>query len=265
MPCVMASMTLIVGTCLNVNGQSDTTMKRGHMREYSSFKDDGSFVAKNIRDNQKEIEMSKMAIEKSDNAQIKALAQQMVDDHTQMLESLQKLQDSVGGHADSVGGHANDMDNMRDSGAMSKPGDTGTASNQLDMAGNKTSQSEDTSSAMKDNDKWNNGDTSMMHEGMRDHDRMGGHAELMNATGKEFNDMWVSHMLHAHNAKLEELKNASQKISNAELKSLVQQAIPKVKSHKDKLQQLNGGSNKYRSGKSGNRRTNTTESNSDTK
>jgi hypothetical protein len=38
-------------------------------------------------------------------------------------------------------------------------------------------------------------------------------------------------MLHAHNAKMSELKNASQKISNAELKSLVQQAIPTVKSH----------------------------------
>ena len=142
---------------------------------------------------------------------------------------------------------------MTDSGAMSKPGDTGTASNQLDIAGNKTSQSEDTSSSMNNNDNWNNnGDTSMRQGGMRHHDRMNDQAGLMNATGKEFDDMWVSHMLHAHNAKLEELRNASQKITNAELKSLVQQAMPKVKSHRDKLQQLNIGSTKNRSGRAGN-------------
>lgn len=251
----MAGMTLIVGACLDVNGQSDTTMKKGHMNDHASFKDDGYFVAKNIRDNQKEIEMSKMALDKSQNAQIKALAQQMVDDHTQMLEDLQKLQGAAGSDSNAMNQqNNNDMHDMRDSGAISKPGDTGTASNQLDMAGNKTSQSEDTSSSMDSSDKWNNNrDTSMTHVGgMRHHDQMNDHTGLMNATGKEFDDMWISHMLRAHNAKLEELRNASQKISNAELKGLVQQAIPTVQSHRQKLQQLNGGTNKKRSRTSGN-------------
>src|ERR1044071_7808769 len=97
LPCLMASVTLMVGTYLDVNGQADTTMRRGHMRDRATFKDDGFFVAKNIRDNQKEIEMSKMALDKSDNPQVKALAQQMVDDHTKMLEELQQLQGTVGG------------------------------------------------------------------------------------------------------------------------------------------------------------------------
>jgi len=234
------------------------------MKDRATFKDDGSFVAKNIRDNQKEIEMSKMALDRSQNEEIKALAQQMVDDHTQMLESLQKLQGAVGaGGNDMNQQNNNDRHDMGDSGALSKPGDTGTASNQLDMAGNKTSQSQDTSSSMNNNDNWNNnGDTSMRQGGMRRHDRMNDQAGLMNATGKEFDDMWVSHMLHAHNAKLDELKNASQKISNAELKKLVQQAIPKVKSHRDKLQQLNGGSNKYKSGNRRNRGNTTDSTNS---
>jgi hypothetical protein len=122
------------------------------------------------------------------------------------------------------------------------------------MTGNKTSRSTDTSASMGNMSDNNNGnmDTSMHNAaGMHDNGDMNDQAGLMNATGKEFDNMWVSHMLHAHTAKLNELRNASQSITNSQLKSLVQQAIPKVKMHKDKLQQINGG--KSGAGKSGNK------------
>lgn len=241
LPSFMATMMLIVGACFMVNGQDTTARKSvgGNMQG------DDAFISKSIRDNQMEIEMSQMAIDKSDNQKIKALAQQMVNDHSKMLADLKKVQGTAG-----QGDH--DMSTMSDSAAMSKPGDTGTASNQLDMAGRKTSKDADTAT----NDTTAR-DTAMaaMTGQPNERDAVGDHhAALMNATGKEFNDLWVSQMLDAHNAKLDELQNASASLSNAELKGIVQQAIPKVKMHRDRLQELSktsGGKTKSKSKSAG--------------
>ena len=76
---------------------------------------------------------------------------------------------------------------------------------------------------------------------------------MRRATGTEFNDMWVAHMLDAHTKKLDELRMKSKDVKNSELKQIVQSSIPKVKMHKDKLEALNGkgtgsGKNKTASG-----------------
>jgi predicted outer membrane protein len=230
MPSAMATIMLVVGACLNVIGQADTTGK-------NKFESDAAFVSKNIADNQMEIEMSRLALEKSDNQKVKSLAQQMLKDHTKMLEDLRKLEGNVGDHnmmtTDSAGMGTDSLSQMTtDSAAMSRPGDTGTASNQLDIAGRKTSKDADTAA---------NGMSNNMDMGA--HEKQGA---LMNASGKEFNDMWVSHMLDAHSAKLDELKVASGNIANPELKTVVEQAIPKVKMHKDRLEQMNKNSTKTR-------------------
>ena len=230
MPSAMATIMLVVGACLNVIGQADTIGK-------NKFESDAAFVSKNIADNQMEIEMSRLALEKSDNQKIKNLAQQMLKDHTKMLEDLRKLEGNVGDHnlrtTDSAGMRTDSPSQMTtDSAAMSRPGDIGTASNQLDIAGRKTSKDADTAS---------NGMSNNMDMGA--HEKQGA---LMNASGKEFNDMWVSHMLDAHSAKLDELKVASGNIANPELKTVVEQAIPKVKMHKDRLEQINKNSTKTR-------------------
>lgn len=49
---------------------------------------DAMFVKKAIRGNNAEIDAAKMALQKSQNQQVKDFAQKMVDDHTKMLDSL---------------------------------------------------------------------------------------------------------------------------------------------------------------------------------
>lgn len=247
----MATMTLVVGACFMVNGQ-DTTANGNNMGR--NMQGDAAFVQKNIRDNQHEVDMSQMALDKSGNQKIKSLAQQMVKDHSRMLQDLQKVQGIVNEGGDSAINNDN----------MSRPGDTGTASNQTDMAGRKTSRTNDTSNMSSNtNPGMNNsssGDSSTMQDSsmlgsnsdMQGHDSQNGMHDnmMMNASGKEFDEMWVSQMLDAHNAKLDELKRASSRITNPELKTLIQQAIPKVKMHRDRLEQLSKSSSTGKSGSS---------------
>ena len=236
LPSIMATMTLVVGACLIVNGQADTTARKANMQS------DAAFVSKNISDNQKEIEMAQMALDKSQNQKIKTIAQQMVKDHTKMLEDLKKLQGNV----------SEGDENMNDGSTLSKPGDTGTASNQIDIAGRKTSKTDTVTPGQEvaDSSQMNHQEgtdsSGMTHQG-------GGHeSALMNASGNEFDSLWVSHMLEAHSMKLDELTVSSTNLKNQELKDVVQQAIPKVKMHKDRLEVLSkkGSSGKMKSEKS---------------
>jgi predicted outer membrane protein len=239
LPSMTATMMLIVGACFVVNGQADT-MKR---HAGAKMQGDAGFISRSIRDNRMEVRMAQMAIDKSDNQKIKSLAQQMVKDHTKMLEDLQKLQGARGDRSMDRDMNDNmDRNNAIADSGLSEPGDTGTASNQLDIAGRKTSKDEDTSgrdTAMAGMTGQPNSDTATMrHDGMgRDHMR-GDREALMNATGKEFDDMWVSLMLEMHNRKLDELKSASSALTDPKLKALVKQAIPKVQSHRDQLSSL---------------------------
>jgi hypothetical protein len=66
--------------------------------------------------------------------------------------------------------------------------------------------------------------------------------DLQNASGEEFNRLWVSQMLTMHEAKLTELETASRTIRDAELTSIVSKALPKVRAHRDMLSKMNGGS-----------------------
>ena len=55
---------------------------------------DTAFVSKAIQANQHEIMMAQMALQKSTSAEVKALAQKLVTDHTQLLQQLRNLQGS---------------------------------------------------------------------------------------------------------------------------------------------------------------------------
>jgi len=82
---------------------------------------DTAFVSKAIQANQHEIMMAQMALQKSTSAEVKALAQKLVTDHTQLLQQLRNLQgsgtnnnpalsnDSMSNSSDSAG--VNDMYN----------------------------------------------------------------------------------------------------------------------------------------------------------
>src|SRR5947208_5570735 len=54
--------------------------------------EDTSFVSKAIKGNQHEIMMAQLAQQKSTSAEVKALAQKLITDHTQLLQQLQGLQ-----------------------------------------------------------------------------------------------------------------------------------------------------------------------------
>jgi predicted outer membrane protein len=67
--------------------------------------------------------------------------------------------------------------------------------------------------------------------------------QLQNATGTEFNTMFVSQMLQMHEQKLAELESASTTLTDPELKTLVTKAIPKIRMHRDMLARINKGNN----------------------
>jgi len=71
---------------------------------------------------------------------------------------------------------------------------------------------------------------------------MYGMSALQNATGVAFDRLWVTQMLSMHEAKLAELTTAARSITDPELKSLVNSAIPKIRAHRDLLSKLNSGS-----------------------
>lgn len=220
MPYVMATM-LTCGSALLVNGQSDNNAVTdsdtiGH--------NDAAFITRTIEDNMEEIEMAKMAINKSEDEDIKEIAEMLVKDHSKMVDKLKKVADKkdipLQLDADKIDNNGRDM---TDSIAQSKPGDTGTASNQLDIAGTKTSKDLDPESA--------NDQTTITRSG---NDRMG-HDALETATGKQFDSMWVAHMLINHKIKLGDLHEARRSTDDPELKKIVQDAIASTRIHRDRL------------------------------
>jgi predicted outer membrane protein len=64
---------------------------------------------------------------------------------------------------------------------------------------------------------------------------------LMNATGEDFNKLFVSQMLTMHEAQLKELQTASTTLRDADIKTVVLKAIPKVRMHTEMLRRMNTG------------------------
>src|SRR5689334_13658481 len=74
---------------------------------------DTAFVSMAIQANRHEIMMARMALQKSTSAEVKALAQKLVTDHTQLL---QQLRDLLGSSANNNPALSNDsMSNSSDS------------------------------------------------------------------------------------------------------------------------------------------------------
>ena len=57
---------------------------------------DKMFVAKSAEGSMAEIEMSKLALQKSKNSEIKTFAQKMVDDHTMLISNMKPFADQMG-------------------------------------------------------------------------------------------------------------------------------------------------------------------------
>lgn len=93
--------------CTSVENKQDVSLKAiseyavaGDYEPTILVQDTASFIPKAIRSNKEEIMMSQMALQKSTNPQIKALAQKMVNDHSQFVQQLQGLSAATPGGAD---------------------------------------------------------------------------------------------------------------------------------------------------------------------
>ncbi len=77
-------------------GQATDSATQGSMGQ-GSYPSDNTFVKKAIMGNVSEIDAAKMALQKSQNDQVKQFAQKMIDDHTKMLDDMHTLamQDNI--------------------------------------------------------------------------------------------------------------------------------------------------------------------------
>lgn len=66
-------------------------------------------------------------------------------------------------------------------------------------------------------------------------------ASLRSAAGKDFDNSWSAYMLTMHEAKIRELENALSQTQDADLKTSINKALPKIKAHRDVLTKLSTG------------------------
>lgn len=105
---VFAFRSINHSNCTSVENKQDVSLKT--ISEYAVagnydanlIQDTSAFVRTAIKSNKEEIMMSQMALQKSTNPQIKALAQKMVNDHSQLLQQLQALSGATPGGADTT-------------------------------------------------------------------------------------------------------------------------------------------------------------------
>jgi putative membrane protein len=62
-----------------------------HQEVIADTANDTSFISKAIQANQHEIMLAQMALQKSSSAEVKELAQRLINDHTQLLQQFQNL------------------------------------------------------------------------------------------------------------------------------------------------------------------------------
>jgi len=254
MPFVMAAV-LSTGVSVAVNAQENPAVNQSSAAGVS----DQEFISKAIADNKKEIKLAEMALNKSDDDQIKEIAREIIDDHKEIVADLSKLdngmsranaqdgQDMTNTDANaeantSAESEVNTADESQNAMGQSQPGDTGTASNQLDMAGTKTSADMDqgADSASMDESMANKEDAMANQTGSTNPSQVQDtESQLASATGESFDSLWVSQMLIKHKIKLGKLHAVRKSTEDEKLKEIVQDAIVKTRMHRDKLSEVN--------------------------
>lgn len=99
---ITTSLVLTIGVC---SAQSKSKSSRSGMNMNMAATTDTGFVRKNIMDNMMEIRLSEIGRDASTSDSVKALATQMITDHTQILDDLT----TIGGR---LGAAAPDTTNM---------------------------------------------------------------------------------------------------------------------------------------------------------
>jgi putative membrane protein len=139
--------------------------------------EDTSFVGKAIEANQHEIMMAQVGLQKSSSAELKALAQKLITDHTQLLQQLQNLKGNNAGN-----------------------------------------------NAMTNNFTDSTGVNTMYN----------------NISGITFDRQWVADMITGHQKTLADFKTELTVTNDANLKTLINTALPTIQEHLKQLQILRG-------------------------
>jgi predicted outer membrane protein len=167
------------------NNQKDSSQKNQRDTSYNFFGEpgysDAAFVAKNIEDNKREIDLAKMAIEKSTDENVKSIAQLVIDDNSKILKVLEKINGEPA-----------------------------------------TSDSEQIESINEPNDEVQPAPALTLND----------------ATGEQFDSIWIKQMLEGQKIKLGELHQARKTTADPEIKSLVKEAIPLIRKHRDRLESI---------------------------
>jgi predicted outer membrane protein len=193
------------------NNEQDTSKKNQQDISYNFFGESGysdaAFVEKNIEDNMKEIDLAKMAIERSENENVRSIAQLVIDDNSKMLQDLEKIN----------GGAATPDKQQIES--INEPND-------------ENQQADDSNAVVNGDTAQSTGDPEMLAAANDPH------AMLSNATGEQFDSIWIKRMLDGQKIRLGELHQARKTTGDPEIKSLVKEAIPMTRAHRDRLEDI---------------------------
>lgn len=170
---------LMLASCENQDSKKEDSKDIAQKENDDKFntktgEKDAQFVVDAVSGNYYEIRLSKYALQKSSNGEIKNIAQMMIDDHTAMLNSLKTLASAK---------------------SISIPNEDSTES----------------AKEIKD---------------------------LDDKKPADFDKAWTDEMIDKHKATVNKMENVQKDDStDADIKSLVDGALPKVRSHLDMLNQ----------------------------
>jgi predicted outer membrane protein len=203
--------------------------------------------------NKAEVELSKLALQKSENAEVKQFAQKMIQDHQKMIEQLQPLAAThganraasglLGGNSESQGRTETTEGRSTDTRAL--PGSSGAAQT---LAPTGTSGSVPSSSATADaattsNTAASSAGTGAVHQLMQIDRQINERClqmardELQQKSGAEFDKCYVGMAIGAHSKALAALEVIG-KQTQGTLAQVAQQAQPTVQQHLDHAKQL---------------------------
>jgi predicted outer membrane protein len=193
--------------------------------------DDQEFVRKAIEGNQKEIELGKFAATRASNAEVKAFANKMVEDHTKKLADLKSVAGAKmtstaatpGATASAAGTSGTAAGTTGTSGTTATAGTSGTSATTGAAGTAGTTSGTGTTSAT--------GTSGATASGERSGDPSGIPAKLANLQGAEFDRAYMEEMVDAHEDMVELLEDQSEDGDDAQLKKWAADALPGTREH----------------------------------
>lgn len=197
----------------------------------------------------KEIEMSQLAASRSEKSEVKTFARRMVQDHTKLNEQLTQL-------AQKKGWTLPTTNDVRSNGSIS------SSDSQLTTPGNATGNRDAIASDRRTTEIGNPGNgvrdrrntnseresgTGRDVRAPKDNSELGGRGHLQgkmsieslrNASAGEFDKLYMQNAVRGHKMAVKKFENATQNISDEEVRSLAKEALPQLKEHLQQAMQL---------------------------